>query len=102
MANFHWPLVAVILIIGVLGVYNLHSAAAARDPDLYLTQILWFAAGLVVAIGLIVPDYRVTESIAYVVYVIVCLLLLAVLPTTISSCVVYSFLSSSLICTPSV
>lgn len=78
-AAIHWPLIAVVVSIAALGIYNLHSAAAARDPTLYLTQLAWVAVGLVLAAIVMAPDYRVTESLAYVAYAVVCLLLVAVL-----------------------
>ena len=79
IAELHWPLIVVVLLISVLGIYNLHSSAAARDPDLYFTQFYAFLLGAVLIGVLLSFDYRVTESFAYIAYAIVCLLLLAVL-----------------------
>ncbi len=78
-SEIHWPLIAVVFLVALLGVYNLHSAAAARDPSLYLTQMGFIAVGAMLAALVLVFDYRVTESLAYPVYAIACLLLLAVL-----------------------
>lgn len=80
LADLHWPLILVVSLIALLGVYNLHSAAAAsHDPDLYLTQAAWLGlAAAAVALSLFV-DYRVTESIAYPFFAIILLLLLLVL-----------------------
>lgn len=79
LAELHWPVITIVVAIALLGVYNLSSAAAARDPDLYLTQFYWMLfAGLITA-GTLFIDYRITESLAYPVFVIVCLLLVGVL-----------------------
>lgn len=78
MGDLHWPLVIVVICIAVLGCYNLHSAAAAHDPHLWRMQGYWFLMGFgLIAVTLMV-DYRVTETLAYVIYGIVCLLLMAV------------------------
>ncbi len=79
LKELHWPLVVMAGLVALLGIYNLHSAAAARDPDLYLTQLTWMlAASAAVSLFLFV-DYRITEGVAYPFYAVVCLLLLAVL-----------------------
>lgn len=78
LGDLHWPLIMVVLSIAALGCYNLHSAAAAHDPRLYLTQIMWFCLGTVLMGVVLTVDYRVTESVAYVLYAIVVVLLLAV------------------------
>ncbi len=77
--SFPWFLLLLIMCIGAVGVFNLHSAAAAHDPHLYLKQLGWFGIGFAVMVVVLLPDYRVTENFAYVVYAVVCLLLLAVL-----------------------
>lgn len=79
LAELHWPLLLVVAMIAALGVYNLHSAAAAHEPRLFLTQVSWFLLGLGIVIVSLTVDYRVTESTAYVIYSIVCILLIAVL-----------------------
>lgn len=77
--EMNWSLISITFLIGLLGVYNLHSAAVARDPHLYLTQLVWLAGGLVLMGLMLVFDYRVTETLAYLIYTVACLLLVAVL-----------------------
>lgn len=77
--EIHWPLIIVVFFIACLGIYNLHSAAAADDPRLYLTQGVWVALGLGICFATLLLDYRVTESLAYPFYGIVCMLLFGVL-----------------------
>lgn len=79
LADLHWPLIIVATLIALLGVYNLHSAAAARDADLYLTQATWMGIAAAGIILFLVVDYRVTESFAYPLFSIVVVLLVAVL-----------------------
>lgn len=79
LRSFPWLLLCLILSVGALGIFNLHSAAAAHDPTLYFTQLMWFGIGLSLLVVAMLPDYRVSEHFAYVLYAVVCLLLLAVL-----------------------
>ncbi len=77
--ELHHGLIAVTMIIASLGVYNLHSATSKTNPDLYLTQLAWLGVGAVAAGLALTIDYRVTRTLAYPIYVIVCGLLAAVL-----------------------
>lgn len=79
VAQLPWVAIGVAALIAGLGIYNLSSAAAAREPDLYLTQFLIFGLGTLVVAVALVPDYRASEGSAYPLYAIVCLLLVAVL-----------------------
>ena len=79
LTDVHWPLIVLVMLIGALGVYNLHSAAASKDPGLYLTQLGWLVGGGLLAGLAMLPDYRLTERLAYVLYAIVCVLLVGVL-----------------------
>lgn len=79
LADINWALIGIIVLIAALGVYNLHSAAHSKDPSLYLTQVAWFGVGGIVVLLIMIPDYRLSENMAYFIYGVVCLLLLAVL-----------------------
>jgi cell division protein FtsW (lipid II flippase) len=79
LAALHWPLLLTVLTVAGLGCYNLHSAAAGHLAPLYLTQLCWLGLGCVVCLLVLCVDYRVTESVAYVLYGITCALLLTVL-----------------------
>ena len=74
-----WALVGIVIIVALLGVYNLHSAAHSKDPDLFLKQLTWLGIGLGLAAAFAIPDYRTTESVAYVAFIAVLALLVAVL-----------------------
>lgn len=77
--ELHWPLIGVLVAIAALGVYNLHSSAAAKYPTLYLTQISWLGLGALIVFLIMFLDYRISEKLAYLIYGLVCLSLLAVL-----------------------
>jgi cell division protein FtsW (lipid II flippase) len=79
LGDLHWLLIGVVTLICCLGLYNLHSSAAAHAPLLYVTQLGWLAIGVILCSAVLTVDYRITESLAYVFYGIVCLLLIAVL-----------------------
>ena len=79
LVDINWILLAIVAIIATLGVYNLHSAAQSKDPTLYLTQLAWFGVGGLGVIIIMIPDYRLSENMAYFIYGVVCLLLVAVL-----------------------
>ena len=79
IAELNWTLITVAFLLSVLGIYNLHSSAAVREPHLYLVQLgLLGGAGVLIAL-LLVADYRITEALAYPFYVVVLLLLVGVL-----------------------
>jgi cell division protein FtsW (lipid II flippase) len=77
--DLHWPLIAVVLAIAGLGIYNMHSSAAADAPTLYLTQLFWMGLGWGVVLLVLFVDYRITESIAYMAFAAVVVLLVGVL-----------------------
>ena len=77
--DFNWSLLAVMLCLLFLGILNLHSAAAMRNPDLYLTQLYWALIGCVVLSLINLFDYRITENLAYLFYFATCVALVLVL-----------------------
>ena len=79
LSGFNWPLAGAVILVSLLGVYNLHSAAAAESPGLYLQQLKFMGLGIAFALLLLIPDYRVSESVAYAVYGVFCLLLVGVI-----------------------
>ncbi len=81
LRELHWPLIFTVIALAALGCYNLHSAAAAHEPRLYLTQVSWFALGALLAAISLFVDYRVTENIAYILYAVAVALLVGVLVT---------------------
>jgi cell division protein FtsW (lipid II flippase) len=79
LRELSWPVVAAALLIAALGAYNLHSSSAAHAPRLFIGQLAVLGIGCALAAVLLFFDYRVSEGIAYPIYAIACLLLVAVL-----------------------
>ena len=79
LSEYPWSLIGIVIIVGLLGVYNLHSAAHSKDPDLFLKQLTWLGLGMVLAAVFAIPDYRSTEYVAYIGFIMVLGLLVAVL-----------------------
>src|SRR3990167_2656770 len=82
-AHFHWPLFWVTLSLSAIGFLNLHSAtydlARGGFSPLFLSQLAWFAIGIVCAFLVLLVDYRVFLRFAYPLYGLSVLLLVAVL-----------------------
>ncbi len=79
MEDFSWGLLGAVLCILFVGIINLHSSAAMRNPDLYLTQLYWVLLGFVIISVINLFDYRMTENLAYLFYFAACVALLMVL-----------------------
>lgn len=79
LSLMNWPLICTVLVVSLLGIYNLHSAAAAESPNLYLHQLKFMGLGIALALLVLIPDYRVSESVAYAAYCVFCLLLVGVI-----------------------
>ena len=79
--RFDWFLAVIVLLISVAGILNIFSSVQhiPRDRELYLTQVYWFAFGIVAAVVVATVDYRIFERQAYVYYGIGVVLLFAVL-----------------------
>ncbi len=82
-SHFHWPLFWVTLALAGVGLLNLFSATyditAKEGSPLFLSQIIWFAIGLVLCVMVLLVDYRILLRFAYPLYGVSILLLVAVL-----------------------
>jgi rod shape determining protein RodA len=80
LAHFDWPLLIFVLIISLIGVFNLYSATFGEvESHLYAKQMLWIGIGLALALFVTVFDYRIYRDFAYLFYGISLISLLAVL-----------------------
>jgi rod shape determining protein RodA len=81
--NFDWLLLALILTIAGIGIVNLYSAGYNRTPGgitpVYLKQVYWLIVGLWVMFLTLTIDYRHLERLAYPLYILSIILLLAVM-----------------------
>ncbi len=80
--NFEWPLLVMGLLVALLGIVNINSAAPGASGWLAptaLRQLAWLGAGSVALLVTLFIDYRVLERLSLPVYVTCCALLVAVL-----------------------
>lgn len=81
--HFHWPLFWVTMALSVVGLMNLYSAtyniSEGGVSPLFRSQLMWFAIGLILAFIALWIDYRILLRLAYPIYGVSVLLLLAVL-----------------------
>jgi rod shape determining protein RodA len=78
-AQFDWPLGICILTIIGIGLVNLYSATRVAPRGLYQNQLVWFGIGFVIFVITAASDYRLFERLAYAIYGIGLVLLVAVL-----------------------
>jgi rod shape determining protein RodA len=82
LLNIDWVLVALVFILGAWGLITVYSATHGRLEthldDLYLKQIYWFGAGLVLMVLVTLLDYQYLSRGAYLFLALGILLLVAV------------------------
>jgi rod shape determining protein RodA len=77
--QFDTPLFACMLAIIAIGLVNLYSATRVAPHGLYAQQMVWFSAGFIVFVATAAVDYRAYERLAYAIYGVGLVLLVAVL-----------------------
>ena len=81
--HFHWQLFWVTMALALIGLVNLFSATynitEGGVSPLFRSQLMWFAIGLTLGFFALLVDYRILLRLAYPLYIIAVLLLLAVL-----------------------
>jgi len=77
--KFDWPLFGAIVAIICIGLVNLYSATRVAPKGLYQNQLMWFAVGGVLFMVTAASDYRLFERLAYAIYGVGLVLLVAVL-----------------------
>lgn len=80
---FDWGLLGLAVVLGSFGLITLYSVvnagALAPQKILYLKQMIWFGAGLVLMVISFLFNYKLLDRYAYAVYIFCVLLLIAVL-----------------------
>jgi rod shape determining protein RodA len=80
---FDWGLLGLAVVLGSFGLITLYSVvnagALAPQKILYLKQMIWFGAGLVLLVISFLFNYKLLDRYAYAVYIFCVLLLIAVL-----------------------
>lgn len=78
LRNVPWGLVGFAAAIAVISVVNLASASRVAHAPVWIDQIIWFGLGGAMAAASLLIDYRVLHRLAWPIYVLVVLLLIAV------------------------
>ena len=81
--NFDWILLGSVVLIAAMGIVNLYSAGFNRNPagatPVYVKQVYWLLVGLGLMFFTLLYDYRHLEKLAYPLYLLSLLLLVAVM-----------------------
>ncbi len=78
-SQFDWPLAATITVLVIIGIINLWSATRVAPKGLYTQQLAWLAVGTIIFVGVALSDSRLFDRMAYVVYAVIIVVLIAVL-----------------------
>jgi rod shape determining protein RodA len=78
-AHFPWPLLAVVMAICAIGIWNLVSAGRNNFPGAWIAQAWLMGAGALVALVVLAFDHRSYQRLAWVFYGLVLVLLVLVL-----------------------
>jgi rod shape determining protein RodA len=81
LTHFEWPLPLCAIGVSVLGILTVYSASYSGGevpPAMALRQLTWFTGGIAVMLAMLSFDYRTLERHAYLIYLVVLLLVLAV------------------------
>ncbi len=79
LAGLDWAIVLSALLLSAIGLATIHSASSELAVDYLPRQAVWVAVGTVLMIILLSLDYNALVDLSLPLYVIVCLLLVAVL-----------------------
>ena len=79
VARIPWHLAFIVLTICALGIWNLASAARGTQSDVWVTQATWMGIGAIMALAVVLVDYRIFRQGAWVLYGLVLVLLVLVL-----------------------
>ena len=82
ITNFDWMLLGLLILLAAMGVVNIYSAAGSFSnlgTPVYLKQIYWFGLGLAAMLAVAILGHHRLASLAYPIYALVVVALLAVL-----------------------
>jgi len=75
--NFDWILLAVLIVLGLLGVFNLYSATysvrSLGGGQIVVKQICWYAVGFLILLLMTTFDYHILSRLAYPLFFVFCL-----------------------------
>jgi rod shape determining protein RodA len=65
----HWPLMILVLLLGVFGIFAIYSATWMREQDFWNRQLVWLLVGLAVCVVVSLTDYQWVRSGALPLYI---------------------------------
>ena len=68
LGGLQWPLLALVAVLGLFGVFAIYSATWMRDQDFWSKQLVWLALGFVVCLGVSMTDYHWVRRFALPIY----------------------------------
>jgi rod shape determining protein RodA len=81
--NFDWILLAVLIVMGLLSVFNVYSATytvrALGGGQIFVKQICWYGIGFLILLLMTTFDYHMLSRLAYPLFLLSLVLLVAVL-----------------------
>ena len=81
LANLPWGLIGLIALIALIGLSAVYSATyTAKGPStLFYKQMVWIAAGMVIMVLMMLPDYHTVGRYAYILYAASIIMLILVM-----------------------
>lgn len=58
LAGLQWPLMILVTLLGLFGIFAIYSATWMRDQDFWGRQLVWLGIGLMVCVGVALTDYH--------------------------------------------
>jgi rod shape determining protein RodA len=68
LGGLQWPLLGLVVLLALFGVFAIYSATWMRDQDFWSKQLVWLGLGLVVCLGVAMTDYHWIRRLALPVY----------------------------------
>lgn len=68
IGGLQWPLLVLVAVLGLFGVFAIYSATWMRDQDFWNKQLVWLGLGLLVCLGVSLTDYHWVRRFALPVY----------------------------------
>jgi rod shape determining protein RodA len=68
LGGLQWPLLVLVALLGLFGVFAIYSATWMRDQDFWSKQLVWLALGFVVCLGVSMTDYHWVRRFALPIY----------------------------------
>jgi len=68
LGGLQWPLLVLVAVLGIFGVFAIYSATWMRDQNFWSKQLVWLVLGFVICLGVAMTDYQWVRRFALPVY----------------------------------